>query len=290
MSLSTTATTSPGNTAASSASTATPTRPGSPISASMPCSTGARSPAASSPATATGSASTGAWVWCPRSSTADPGAASGAPGHRPRALLHHRLHPADQRPALRGAARRPDHRHRPQRHPHQRPGDPLPPGGRRAPSSSPPWTPKSSSTSWPGTGAPRPGGVAGQRPGARQGLLFPGAGHRRQGHRRPGPPRLPAPVPGPVERLLGGGLRDLRPGPGAGRLLAGSGARRDRGHGRETASIPTSPSPRRRPNTASSSSSISPGPTAWSSGKASIWCASAWAPPWPGSTPSRPIW
>ena len=124
-------TTSPKNTAASSASTGILTRPGSPSSASTPCSTGARSPAASSPATANGSASTGAWGWCsevfdqPR-----PGVAAGAPGHRPRALLHHRLHQHHQRPALRGAARRPDHRHRPQRHPDQRPADSLPPGSR----------------------------------------------------------------------------------------------------------------------------------------------------------------
>ena len=55
--------------------------------------------------------------------------------------------------------------------------------------------------------------------------------HRGQGHRRPGPPGLSAPVPGPVERLLGGGLRDLRPGPDPGRLLPGRGTRRDRGHG-----------------------------------------------------------
>ena len=85
------------------------------------------------------------------------------------------------------------------------------------------------------------GGIPGQRPGARQRLLFPGDLHRRPGHRRPGPLRLPAPVPRAAERLLGGGLRNLRPGPGAGRLLAGRGARRNRGHGRKMASIPTSP-------------------------------------------------
>ena len=92
-------------------------------------------------------------------------------------------------------------------------------------------------------------------------------------------------VPGPVERLLGGGLRDLRPGPGAGRLPPGGGTGGDRGSGRQSASIPASPFPRFRPGSASSNTSISPGRTAWSSARASIWCASAWAPPWPGNTP-----
>ena len=57
-----------------------------------------------------------------------------------------------------------------------------------------------------------------------------------------------------------------------------------------SAFIPASPSRPGRPSIASSSSFTSPGRTAWSSAKASTRCASAWARPWPGSTPSRATW
>ena len=96
--------------------------------------------------------------------------------------------------------------------------------------------------------------------------------------------------PGAAERRLGGRVRNLRPGPGAGRLLAGSGARRNRGPGRETASTPISPSRLRPPFLHLRVHLFRPPRQPDLRPAASIWCASAWARLWPGSTPCKPTW
>ena len=109
-------------------------------------------------------------------------------------------------------------------------------------------------------------------------------------HRHEGPQRLPAPVSGPSEWRVHRHLRDLRPGPGGGRIRPGGGARGDPGD--QSPGPPEHSIPALRPArpSASSSSSTLRGRTATCSAKMCTSSARGRENSWPRSFPWRRIW